>query len=172
MEINGNGKIGFLIYDDMLCWTFCPSASIVVSDLIHFSVLGVIGGRLYGKCWVTAWTTDWSPEARIESAMGAQVKAIHPCDQKGWSLAPPLLDPHLRADCHWGRMFFWKSFPLEFYTVSLGYRWAFHLFLIVSFCHTNLSNYKPVKYNPNHTTLLTVLLLIVQKHRNDKWCWK
>jgi len=24
--------------------------------------------------------------------MGAQVKAIHLCDQKGWSLAAPLLD--------------------------------------------------------------------------------
>jgi len=32
---------------------------------------------LYGNCWVMAWTTGWSPEARTESAVGAQVKAIH-----------------------------------------------------------------------------------------------
>ena len=27
-----------------------------------------------------------------QSALGAQVKAIHVCDLKGWSLAAPLLD--------------------------------------------------------------------------------
>jgi len=45
------------------------------------------------------------------------VKAIQVCDRKGWSLPAPLLDPHLRADCHWGRIFLevpplW-SFPLQ-----------------------------------------------------------
>ena len=29
---------------------------------------------------------------RTRSALGAQVKAIQLCDQKGWSLAAPLLD--------------------------------------------------------------------------------
>ena len=48
---------------------------------------------MYGNCWIMAWTTNWSPEANTESATGAQVKAIHLCDWKGWSLAPPLLDP-------------------------------------------------------------------------------
>jgi len=48
---------------------------------------------LYGNCWITAGTSDWPPEASTESAMRAQVKAIHLCDQKGWSQAPPLLDP-------------------------------------------------------------------------------
>jgi len=48
---------------------------------------------MYGNCWIMAWTSDWSPEASTESATGAQVKAIHLCDRKEWSLAPPLLDP-------------------------------------------------------------------------------
>ena len=45
-------------------------------------------------------TVESRPEPLIDylgkkpsSALGAQVKAIHVCDQKGWSLAAPLLDP-------------------------------------------------------------------------------
>jgi len=30
---------------------------------------------------------------RAQSAPGAQVKAIHLCNRKGWNLAPPLLGP-------------------------------------------------------------------------------
>ena len=60
------------------------------------------------NCWVTARTTAWSPEARIGSAMGALVKAIHLCDWKGWNQASR---PHLRADYHWGSIPFWRSLP-------------------------------------------------------------
>jgi len=60
---------------------------------IHFPFLGV-----YGNCCVMAWTTDWAPGASTGSALGAQVKAIQLCDQE-WSLALPLVDSHLRADC-------------------------------------------------------------------------
>jgi len=49
--------------------------------------------EVYGNCWVTAWTSDWLAETSTESAMGAQVKAVQLCDQKGYSLAAPLLDP-------------------------------------------------------------------------------
>ena len=44
-------------------------------------------------------TVEPQPEPLIDclrqalSATGAQVKAIHLCDWKGWSLALPLLDP-------------------------------------------------------------------------------
>ena len=48
---------------------------------------------LYGNCWVMAWTTHWAAGERTWSAVGAQVKATHLCDWKGWSLAAPLLDP-------------------------------------------------------------------------------
>jgi len=48
---------------------------------------------LYCNCWVPAWSTDWAPGERTRSALGAQVKAIQLCDQMGWSLAAPLLDP-------------------------------------------------------------------------------
>ena len=59
----------------------------------HTQVFNLHGCLLYGNCWIMAWTSDWSPEASTESATGPQVKAIHLCDRKGWSLAPPLLDP-------------------------------------------------------------------------------
>jgi len=49
-------------------------------------------------------TAKAEPEPLIEhleeetwSALGAQVEAIHPCDQKPGSSSPR---PHLRADCH------------------------------------------------------------------------
>jgi len=37
------------------------------------------------------------PEASTESAAGAQVKTIHLCDWKGWSLAAPLLNPPFKG---------------------------------------------------------------------------
>jgi len=43
-------------------------------------------------------TVESQPEPLIDhlrqgpSAIGAQVKAIHLCEQKGWNLAPPLPD--------------------------------------------------------------------------------
>ena len=142
---------------------------------------------VYGNCWIMAWTTDWSPEASTQSAAGAQVKAIHLCDQKGWSLAPPLLDPPppfkgwlpLRKDL------FLEVAPLR----VVVFFWCF-FFLFVCFClffvcfvfyfnckpRTWVSTYfglslstmiiflviQPVKYQLNHTTLLIVYLLIVQ----------
>ena len=47
---------------------------------------------LYGNCWVPAWTTDGAPGERTQSVLGAQVKAIQLCDQKGCNLTAPLLD--------------------------------------------------------------------------------
>ena len=43
------------------------------------------------------------------------------------------------------------------------------IFLIVAFHHNNLSNYKPVKYHPNHATLLTVHLLTVHRLHHSEW---
>jgi len=50
--------------------------------------------------------------------MGAMVKAIHLCDQKGWSLAAPLLDPIERL----GKNLFLVIAPLGVFPVSLRYR--------------------------------------------------
>ena len=66
-------------------------------------------------------TVESQPEPLIDhlgkdwSALGAQVKAVQLCDRKGWSLAAPLLDPHLRADCHRGRISFWRALLLKFF---------------------------------------------------------
>ena len=117
--------------------------------------------QLYGNSWIMAWTSDWPPEASADSAAGAQVNAISPKWPEGVEPGSTSPRSRLRADCHGERIFFWQLPPLQFSAVSLGDRWAFHLFLIVSFHHDNLSNYKSVKYQPNHTTLLTVYLLTV-----------
>ena len=63
---------------------------------------------LYGNCWVTAWTTDWAPGERTRSALGAQVKAIQLWSE-GVEPGCTSLRPHLRADCHWGRITGWRS---------------------------------------------------------------
>ena len=44
-------------------------------------------------CMGTVELQPEPPEASTESAAGTQVKAIQLCDRKGWSQAPPLLDP-------------------------------------------------------------------------------
>ena len=104
--------------------------------------------NLYRNCWITAWTSDRSPEASTDSDTGPQVKAIHLCDRKGCSLAAPLLDLDLRADCHQERICSWRSFPLEFFCepriqVSiLIYFWLFLstviIFLVMQSVHTSL----------------------------------
>lgn len=48
--------------------------------------------RVKYVCMVTVGSQP-KPEERTWLALGAQVKATHLCDQKGWSLAAPLLDP-------------------------------------------------------------------------------
>ena len=58
------------------------------TSIVFLTKLSVMGVRnldmiLHGNCWVTAWTTDWAPGERTQSALGAQVKAIHLCDRSG-----------------------------------------------------------------------------------------
>jgi len=48
---------------------------------------------VYVVCMGTVESWPEPPEASTESAAETQVKAIHMCDQKGWSLAAPLLGP-------------------------------------------------------------------------------
>jgi len=103
------------------------------------------GKYLYGDCWVMAWTTDWAPGERSQSALGAQVKAIHVCDQKGWSLDAPLR-PHLRADCHCGKVSGWRSLLCGVLPVSLGL-WmqvSTFTFQIPSYLFWSLCCYTPV----------------------------
>jgi len=61
---------------------------------------------------LSIWGKDWS-------ALGAQLKAIQLCDQKGWSRAAPLLDPHLKLDPHWWSLVRDSSL-VEFFPLSLG----------------------------------------------------
>lgn len=105
------------------------------------------------------WTSDWSAEASTESAVGTQVKAIHLCDRKGWSLAPLLLDPVLRADCHWGRISFWRSFLLEFFL------WAYSTGEYFFICfQLSLSNVIIFLALRSVDTSLTTLLYICWLH--------
>ena len=105
--------------------------------------------------WLTTWGKHWVSHG----STGEGNSAVWPEGVEPGCTSPR---SHLWADCLWGRISFWRSLPLEFSTVSLQHGWAFLLFLVVSFHHNNLSNYKPVKHHPNHTTLLTAHLLIVR----------
>lgn len=67
---------------------------------------------LHGNYWVTVWTNDWAPGEGTQAALGAQLKAIHPCDWK----VPPLHEPRLRAGCHRGRFSTWRSLLLEIFS--------------------------------------------------------
>lgn len=87
---------------------------------------------VYGNCW----TSDWQPEGSTESATRAQVKATHLLTS---GLEPGSTSPrhHLRADCYWGRICFWRLLPLEFFCelrsrVSIIiYFWLSHSTMIV-----------------------------------------
>ena len=108
-----------------------------------------LDGHLYGSCWVTAWTADWAPGERTRSALRAQVKAVLLCNQKGWSLAAPLLG-HLRADCHCGRISSWRSLLCEALPCEpriFWYGWAiFFPSFIAPFYHASPSIVTPLLY--------------------------
>ena len=84
------------------------------------AILKEHGGNMYGNYWITAWTSDWPPEASTESAVGTQLKAIHLCDWKGWSLAPPLLDS-IWGLSGTGEGSLWRLLFFEFSLVSPGH---------------------------------------------------
>jgi len=69
---------------------------------------------------------------------------------EAWLTSPR---PHLRADCHWGRISFWTLLLVEFFLWAYDMGEHFHLFLIIPFQHNNLSSCMICRYQPNHTTL-------------------
>ena len=119
----------------------------------------------YGNCWVTVWTTDWTPGERTLSALGAQVKAIHLCDQKGVEPGSTSPRPHLMADCHWGRISFWVSLLFGvFHCKPRSLDISEHFFFDSLFCTMIIFlTITPVKYHSNHATLSTQNLLTVQE---------
>jgi len=98
-----------------------------------------------------AWTTDWALGKRC---LGAQMKVIHLCNQKGWSLAPPLLDLIYGLTAAREDFFFWRSIlgkdflckPSLLIRVSNLVPFLYSTFLLcLSFCH--------------HTSVVTPFLL-------------
>jgi len=120
--------------------------------------------QLYGNCWMMAWTSDWPPEASTESAMGAQVKAIHPVWLEGVKPGSTSPRPHLSADCQWGRVSFWRLLLVEF-LVSLQYGWALSFIYDFLFQHDDLtkSNFSVylliIQYFKTSVFLLTLHLV-------------
>lgn len=84
----------------------------------QFSLQGVSWERTYPKSayvgreksvWcmqtvVMAWATDGAPGERSQSALWIVFTCASLRNQKWWSLGCTSLGPHLRADCHWGRI--------------------------------------------------------------------
>lgn len=83
-----------------------------------------------------SWTSHWAPGDKTQSALGAQMKAIHLWDYKGWSLASPLLE-HLRADSPSGTIYFWRFLLCGVSSMSLDpWRWvSTSPFNFVTFSH-------------------------------------
>ena len=117
---------------------------------------------LYGNCWIMAWATDRSPEASTESAVGAQVKAIHLCDWKGWSLAPPLLDPVEGLTATEEGSLSGDHFLLEFFCEPRTWAGVFIYFQLPLCTMVIFLAIQSVKYQPNHTTLYICWLYSTQ----------
>jgi len=85
-------------------------------------------------------TAESQPEPLIDhlrqvlsQPQGHRWMQFHLSDRKGWSHAPPLLDPraHLRADSQGGQIFIWRSFLLEpFYEPRAQVSSLFHCFFV------------------------------------------
>ena len=95
--------------------------------------------NICGNCWATAWATDLStlgrdlvsPESTAEGSSAVWPEGVEPgCTS---------LRPHLRADCHWARIFSWRSLFAETFPCEPGifsYWWAifFPSFLAPFYC--------------------------------------
>ena len=97
--------------------------------------------RMYQYMGTVESLPDWAPGERTHSTLGPQVKAIHLCDWKGVEPGCTSLRPHLRADCHWGRVSSWSSLFGEAFPCKPGifwYGWAiFFPSYIVPLCCAN-----------------------------------
>ena len=77
--------------------------------------------------------------------------------------------PHLRADCHWGRISFWRSLLFGVFHCKPGSSdTGEHFFIDCLFSTTIIfPTITPVKYHSNRATLPTVHLLIVHIQRTN-----
>jgi len=138
-------------------WVCCLNSMSTMQD--HYRTL-------YGNCWIMARTSDRPPEASTKSAVHSEGslntgEGISPVWLEGVRPGSTSPRPYLRADCHWGRISFWRLLPLEFFweprkQVSVFIYFWLHLSTMII-----LVVIWPVKYQPNHTALLIVYLLTV-----------
>ena len=100
--------------------------------------------------WLITWGKHWV----THGSTGEGNSAVWPEGVEPGCTSPR---PHLRADCHWGRISFWRSLPWDptMWVSFFIYFWVSLSTMII------LLVIWPVKCQPNHDTLLIVYLLIV-----------
>ena len=108
--------------------------------------------------WLITWGEHWvSPGSTGEGNSAVWLEGLQPgCIS---------LRPHLRADCPWGRISGWILFPWEFFLWAYNTGEHFINFLLSLSTMIILLVLWPVKYRPNHATLLTVYLWSVPSLR-------
>ena len=100
--------------------------------------------------WLTTWGKHWVSHG----STGEGNSAVWPEGMEPGSTTPT---PHLRADCHWGRISLSRLLLVEF-LVSLQHWWAFFLFISdYLFQYDNLSSYMPLKDQPNFSVYLLIM---------------
>jgi len=105
--------------------------------------------------WLITWGKHWvSCRSTGEGNSLVCLEGVGP--------GPTSLRSHLRADCHWGKISFWRWLPLEFLCKPKTCVSTSIYFWLSFSTVTILIVIWPIKYQPNHTNLLTVYLLIVQ----------
>ena len=78
----------------------------LTGDAGEMLTLEKVVGYMYGNCWVSA--TDWSPEQALSQPWEHRWRRFS-CVTQGVEPGCTSPRPHLRADCHWGRVSCWRS---------------------------------------------------------------
>ena len=101
--------------------------------------------------WLTTWGKHWvSCRSTGEGNPAVWPEGVEPgCTSHR---------PCLRADCHWGRISFWRSLPLEFFHEPTTWVSVFVYFQLSLSTVIIFLAIQSVKHQPNHTT---AYLLIV-----------
>jgi len=111
-------------------------------------------GGVYGNCWITAWTSDWLiSRGEYWVTCGNTGEGNSPVWLEGVKPGSTSSRSSLRADCHWGRISFWRWLLLEFSCEPTTQVSTFHLFQIIPFQQDNLSSFTICGYQSDHTIL-------------------
>jgi len=160
-----------MMFHGELFWTFSGAAfkpqlmlSMTAAMACCISLVDLVATRMSSTVWellnhdLNLWWITWGKHWDSCARTGEGNSPLWPEGVEPVSTFPR---PHLRADCHWERISFSRLLPLEFFckpktwVSTCIYFWSSLSTLIILLVMWR------VKYQPNHTTLPIVYLLIV-----------